>query len=117
MVFFTALVINDIFFFSDEESDAEINILTADKQYVLEFFREATPKELQLMPTCSKKKIETILSLRPFTSWMDLVSTNYFLNYFEYNNVFVNVCGRIQKVRLNRNVILISDERCVICLQ
>lgn len=61
-------------FFSDEDSDVEItNELTGDKKKVLDFFQTATAIELQLMATCSKKKAEGIIELRPFKGWIDLV--------------------------------------------
>lgn len=66
---------NEIFWvFSDEDSDVEIsNELTGDKKKVLDFFETATVIELQLMATCSKKKAEAIIELRPYKGWIDLV--------------------------------------------
>lgn len=64
------------YFFSDEDSDVEIsNELTGDKKRVFEFFQSATAIELQLMATCSKKKAEAIMELRPYKGWIDLVLT------------------------------------------
>lgn len=60
---------------SDDDSDVEItNDLTSDKKSVLEFLQKATPNELQLMASCSKKKVEALIELRPFNSWTDLVT-------------------------------------------
>lgn len=61
-------------FDSDEDSDVEIsNDLTGDKRKVFEFFQTATVNELQLMSSCSKKKAEGIVELRPYKGWIDLV--------------------------------------------
>lgn len=61
-------------FDSDEDSDVEISdVLTPSKKKVLEFMETATASELQLMHSCSKKKVDALLASRPFTGWIDLV--------------------------------------------
>lgn len=68
---------------SDEDSDVEISdVLTPDKRNVLDFFQNATPKELELMMSCSKKKAEAIVEYRPFDGWVDLVRKKCFRNNF-----------------------------------
>lgn len=60
--------------FSDEDSDVELNDeLTGDKKKVFDFFETATLNELQLMASCSKKKAEAVVELRPYKGWIDLV--------------------------------------------
>ncbi|XP_072394473.1 SWI/SNF-related matrix-associated actin-dependent regulator of chromatin subfamily A containing DEAD/H box 1 homolog [Diabrotica undecimpunctata] len=62
-------------FDSDEDSDVEISKeLTGDRKKVFDFFQCATINELQLINTCSKKKAEAIIDLRPFADWKDLVT-------------------------------------------
>lgn len=68
-------------FDSDEDSDMEISDeLTGDKKRVLEFMQNATPNELKLMNSCSKKKVDALMESRPFTGWIDLViNLTYFI--------------------------------------
>lgn len=61
-------------FDSDEDSDLELSDeLTGDKKNVFDFLQSATSNELRLMPSCSQKKVDIILQLRPFKGWIDLV--------------------------------------------
>jgi len=65
-----------LYFFSDADSDEEIsNEIVGDKhkEAVFEFFNTGKVAEFQLMQGCSRKKAETICSLRPFENWTDLV--------------------------------------------
>lgn len=67
-------------FDSDEDSDVEISdVLTPSKKKVLEFMETATASELQLMHSCSKKKVDALLASRPFTGWIDLVRNFQFV--------------------------------------
>lgn len=62
-------------FSGDSDSDVEIvNELTPDKKNVLDFLQNATPKELELMASCSRKKAEQIIECRPFKGWVDVVT-------------------------------------------
>lgn len=93
---------------SEDDSDAEIdNVLTADKKRVLEFFQTATPNELQLMPTCSKKKIDAIISLRPFNNWVDLVQ-----KLQENKNLSTELLNYGQRVITNRNNVKQLMKKC-----
>ena len=47
--------------------------LIDDQKRVFDFFNEGQPAELAAIQGCSKKKVESILELRPYTSWQDLV--------------------------------------------
>lgn len=59
---------------SDEDSDIELSDeLTGDRKRVFDFLQTATANELRLMPSCSQKKVDMIMSLRPFKGWIDLV--------------------------------------------
>ncbi|XP_071455497.1 SWI/SNF-related matrix-associated actin-dependent regulator of chromatin subfamily A containing DEAD/H box 1 homolog [Hetaerina americana] len=66
---------NKVYESDDSEEEVEVDRITmsSDKQAVLDFFSNATLLELSGVPTCSKKKAEVIISLRPFESWADLV--------------------------------------------
>ena len=47
--------------------------MSDDKKRVLEFYNEGQVQELACVQGCSKKKVEVIIKLRPFTGWIDLV--------------------------------------------
>jgi hypothetical protein len=40
----------------------------------LDFFNDALPQELACVQGCSKKKADSIVKLRPFAGWNDLVT-------------------------------------------
>lgn len=54
--------------------------LTGDKKKVFDFFQTATLNELQLMNSCSKKKAESLVDIRPFKGWIDLVIIKFSIN-------------------------------------
>lgn len=43
------------------------------QEQILQFFQEASVDELSLIAGCSLKKAQKIISLRPFTTWKDVV--------------------------------------------
>ena len=45
-----------------------------EKEMILSFFNETSLEELQILPGCKKNKAATILQLRPFTDWDDLIA-------------------------------------------
>jgi len=57
----------------DEEEDGPPKPMTDDQKRVFDFFNEGTPPELAAIQGCSKKKVESIVELRPYLSWTDLV--------------------------------------------
>ena len=50
-----------------------VTVFIDDQKRVFDFFNEGQPAELAGIQGCSKKKVESILELRPYTSWQDLV--------------------------------------------
>ncbi|CAL1288550.1 unnamed protein product [Larinioides sclopetarius] len=60
-------------FFDSDDSDFEGENLTSAHSAVLRFFQEAAIEELLCIPGCSKKKADSLLNLRPFANWADLV--------------------------------------------
>ncbi|GFU47913.1 hypothetical protein NPIL_450051 [Nephila pilipes] len=60
-------------FFDSEDSDFEEENLTSAHSAVLKFFQESSMEEMLGVPGCSKKKVEIIMNLRPFSNWADLV--------------------------------------------
>lgn len=64
---------------SDDEDDSDFeqhnNIyeMTKDRRGVFDFMNDAKPNEFQSVRSCSLKKIDVIMELRPFDDWSDLV--------------------------------------------
>ena len=58
---------------AEEEENGVQRPMTDDQKKVFDFFNEGTPQELAAIQGCSKKKVESILELRPYLSWQDLV--------------------------------------------
>lgn len=59
---------------SDEDSDAESTfVMTKDRKRVLEFFNTGTTGEMMAVKSLSAKKIDLLLTLRPFTDWANLL--------------------------------------------
>lgn len=48
--------------------------MTKDRKNVFEFINTASVNELQSVKSCSIRKIELIMELRPFNDWSDLVT-------------------------------------------
>lgn len=61
-------------FDSDDDSDDDnAFITTKPRQHVIDFLNTATNGELMAVKSLSAKKIEAVLTLRPFGEWMDLL--------------------------------------------
>ncbi|XP_022248336.1 SWI/SNF-related matrix-associated actin-dependent regulator of chromatin subfamily A containing DEAD/H box 1-like [Limulus polyphemus] len=58
---------------ASDDDDGGNGTLTPSRANVLAFFQTATVEELITVPSCSKKKVDSILSCRPFSGWQDLV--------------------------------------------
>lgn len=91
---------------SDEDSDDDTSyVMTKDRKKVVEFMNTGTASEFIAVKSLSAKKIELLLSLRPFDDWTDLrhkIDTNKTLSVEmlnacqEYLNQRNNM-GRIMK--------------------
>lgn len=58
---------------SDEESDDDTSyLMTKDRKKVLEFLNTGTTGEFMAVRSLSAKKIDVLMSLRPFEDWTDL---------------------------------------------
>ena len=67
---------------SEEEQvygDEDEAHLSDDKRRVLNFFNKGTDHELACIQGCSKKKVVSIVEMRPYTGWGDLVSEAYII--------------------------------------
>ncbi|CAL4092910.1 unnamed protein product, partial [Meganyctiphanes norvegica] len=58
---------------SDSENEGDFEV-TPERQIVLNFFNEGTLPELAAISSCSKKKADVILEIRPFQDWEDIVT-------------------------------------------
>lgn len=61
---------------SDSDDDGD-HISEAQQAAILSLFNDAPLLDIQSMINISTKKLETLLSLRPFENFKDLVSFNY----------------------------------------
>ena len=60
----------------DSENEEMTDVrMTKERKDVFEFLNNATLLELQSIKSCSLRKAETIIDLRPYCSWIDLVSS------------------------------------------
>nr|CAD7425837.1 unnamed protein product [Timema monikensis] len=96
--------------FDSDESEEELTVrheLTQDQKHVLKFLSSATLKELLSMPSCSRKKADAIIGVRPFTSWQDMVDK------FQ-NGKFLNteILNSAQEVLRARNVVCKLMNKC-----
>lgn len=59
---------------SEDESENESPfVMTKDRKKVLDFLNEATAAELIVVKSCTARKLDVLLPLRPFTDWTDLI--------------------------------------------
>lgn len=104
---------------SDADSDDGTNfVMTKDRQTVFDFFNQATHTELMSVKTCSAKKADIIIELRPFESWSGLVTKineHKSLNYDLLNNGHEWLKRREKVTKLLRkcNKIIVSLQRAI----
>lgn len=93
---------------SDEDSDDDTSyIMTKDRKKVVEFLNTGTASEFIAVRSLSAKKIELLLSLRPFDDWTDLrqkIDANKFLTVD-----MLNACQEYLNQRNNMDRIM---KRC-----
>lgn len=59
----------------DDSDDPEVSyVMTKDRKRVYDFLSTAKINELQSVKTCSAKKADAIIELRPFDDWADLIT-------------------------------------------
>ncbi|XP_026676371.1 SWI/SNF-related matrix-associated actin-dependent regulator of chromatin subfamily A containing DEAD/H box 1 homolog [Diaphorina citri] len=58
---------------SENEGGANNYELTGTRKKVLKFLQKGTQTDLKLIPGITQKKVDTIIQLRPFNSWKDVV--------------------------------------------
>lgn len=92
-------------FDSDEDSDSEVSKqMSRDRKTVFEYLNNSSVHELQSIKSCSLKKAQLLVDLRPFRSWEDLVSKmrqNKFLSSDLLNN-----CQELLARRKNLSLIM-----------
>lgn len=99
-------------FDSDGESDDEQSFfMTKDRKNVLAFLNEASNAELMAVKSCSARKIEILLPLRPFTDWADLI------HKLETNKTvttdLLNACQDFLQQRNNMSMLMKKCQRLV----
>lgn len=58
---------------SDVEQHNDLYEMTKDRKSVFNFMNEAKQNEFLSVRSCTAKKIDSIMELRPFSNWMDLI--------------------------------------------
>lgn len=95
-------------FDSDADSEEDSNfVVTSDRQTVLDYLNESTVVQLTSIRTCSTKKANVLVELRPFESWRDLIDKikqSKPLNFDILNN-----CQELLKRRQKMSALL---EKC-----
>lgn len=100
-----------VFNSDDEDSDDAPSFhMTKDRRAVFNFINKATLAELQAVKSCSSKKIDTILELRPFRDWSHLMQSfqsqktlsaevlNHCQDYLASRNSMVKVMDKCEKI-------------------
>lgn len=100
-----------VFNSDDEDSDEEQSFhMTKDRREVFNFVNKATVTELQAVKSCSAKKIDAILELRPFRDWQHMISSfqshkvlsaevlNNCQDYLGSRNSMVKVMQKCEKI-------------------
>lgn len=83
---------------SDADSDAETTfVMTKDRKKVLEFLNTGSNSELMAVKSLSSKKIDILLTLRPFEDWTDL------LFKIEQNKLSIEMLNACQEYLNQRN--------------
>lgn len=100
-----------VFNSDDEDSDDAPSFhMTKDRREVFNFINKASVNELQQIKSCSLKKIDTILELRPFRDWQHMMQSfqshktlsaevlNYCQEYLASRNSMVKVMDKCEKI-------------------
>ncbi|KAJ6648406.1 Enhancer trap locus like 1 (Etl-1) [Pseudolycoriella hygida] len=100
-----------VFNSDDDDSDEEQSFhMTKDRREVFNFINKASANELQAIKSCSSKKIDVILELRPFRDWQHLMSSfqnqkvlsaeilNYCQDFLASRNTMVKVLEKCEKI-------------------
>lgn len=100
-----------VFNSDDDDSDEEQSFhMTKDRREVFKFINKATVTELQAVKSCSSKKIDAILELRPFRDWQHMMQSfqshkslspevfNHCQDYLGSRNSMVKVMEKCEKI-------------------
>lgn len=100
-----------VFNSDDDDSDEEQSFhMTKDRHEVFNFINKASVTELQAVKSCSSKKIDAILELRPFRDWQHMMQSfqsqkalsaevlNHTQDYLGSRNSMVKVMQKCEKI-------------------
>lgn len=95
-------------FDSDEDSDCDVTKgMTKDRKNVVDFMNTSTEKELLSVKTCSNRKAEAIMELRPFTSWNDMI-----LKIRNHKVLSVDILNNCQSLLIRRHNLTNIMKKC-----
>lgn len=99
-------------FDSDEDSDIDVDMnLSKQRRSVFDFLNSASENELLSIKSCSLKKVECLLSSRPFRDWAHLVST--LQSTKQLSTDILNNCQELLKRRENLSIIMRKCKKIV----
>lgn len=85
--------------------------MTKDRKNVLQFLNEASNAELMAVKSCSAKKIEVLLPLRPFRDWADLI--HKLETHRTVTTDLLNACQDFLKQRNNMSMLMKKCQKLV----
>lgn len=91
----------------DSDSSDLDDTMTPARQMVLSFYETATMDELLSIPGCSKKKAETIIELRPFSGWIDLVT-----KFQSCKNLNTDLINGAKEIINSRKIVMQLMRKC-----
>lgn len=97
-----------VFNSDDEDSDEEQTFhMTKDRREVFNFINKASVTELQAVKSCSSKKIDVILELRPFRDWQHMMQS-----FQSQKTLSAEVLNHCQDFLGSRNSMVKVMEKC-----
>lgn len=97
-----------VFNSDDDDSDEEQTFhMTKDRREVFNFINKATVTELQPIKSCTSKKIDAILELRPFRDWHHMMQS-----FQDHKGLSAEVLNHCQDYLSSRNSMVKVMEKC-----
>ncbi|KER22182.1 hypothetical protein T265_09655 [Opisthorchis viverrini] len=82
---------------TEEPVNDDLNLNKEERINVLEFFNDARPEELALMPGCSRKTAQILVSLRPFRNMTNLLNRLQGTRFLSPN--LIDACKDVLQMR------------------
>lgn len=73
---------------SDDEDEEDVPVNVVLRTQVIDVLNNGTEKDLNVFPNMNPKKMELIFANRPYTTWIDAVSTFLCITCFSFQKLF-----------------------------